>query len=211
MALKGKRGPRPGDRKPKTSTKPNGHDATRAGQELRCKGKDCTFQTPDMGEMMEHLSGTGHTDYDTVQVQPEQQKPGELFSGPETIKRKLEVPISDEERAAINSTAATLAIKRLEQIEISENAKAAAKGLEAELNKELAKLRKPTKPEDVECRWEIRMDENAKVLIRLDTNAEVERRALSAEDRAREEKRAAEVNKQQAQAPAADKQQGAPL
>lgn len=205
--MKGKRGPRPQKKARKQTTrrqsKANGHATDASMQVHCCDHPGCIYSTPNLEEMAEHLSGTGHNDYTTKNGAPPTAQNTELFAGPAKITRSLKCEISNEELGALHKTAAGIAIQLVEQRELAALAKEKAKGLEADQNAIVAKLRDPFKMAPVECEWRIVMEENCKNLHRLDTNAIIETRALSAEDRAIEEKRAAEQNKGQAKEVAA--------
>lgn len=182
--MKGKRGPVPESRKKtkdKVEEKPNGKPIPR----MKCDA--CVFETPDLTEMTEHLSGSGHTGYGNV-------KEPELFSEPKPISRRLRVKLDDAELNALNSKAGKIAMMLVEQREIATLAKERAKALEADQTELVATLRDPHKLASVNCEWRIDMTENKKSLVRLDTNETIETAALSAEDRAAEEKRAAAIN-----------------
>jgi hypothetical protein len=187
--MKGKRGPRPQEKE--KTPKPNGH----APEAKAYKCDDCTFTTAHLPEMSEHLSGSHHLDYSEVPAE----KPGELFTGPRTIKRSLPVPLTPEEKAALHAKLADIATQLVDKEQEIANAKADVKSLEAEQRKSVAELRSPTKTAQVECEWVVSMEENCKRLFRRDTNECIDTRPLSAEDRAEEEKRAAAMNKQQSE------------
>jgi len=195
MAARGKRGPRPEARESKTqSSKQKTNGKEKSDAVLKCD--DCTFTTPHYPEIVEHLSGSGHTGYQSV-TKPEP----ELFTEPKPVMRKLKVPLSAEEKQTLNSQAAIIAMQLVEQREIATLAKERSKALEADQNALVAKLRDQYKMANVSCEWRVNFDENSKQLIRLDSNEVVETCALSAEDRALEAKRIEALNQQPPQQP----------
>lgn len=100
--MKRKRG-----RKPQTP-KTNGH----APEEQLLQCDDCEFSSPDLNEITEHLSGTGHTGYEAKTV--DKKEPG-LFSEPAPILRSLPVPLSPEEIAKLNAELASIATQTVDQ------------------------------------------------------------------------------------------------
>lgn len=134
---------------------------------------------------------------------PEDVKPNghdpELFKEPEPVIRPLRVPRTPEELSELNAYAGLIAIQLDDQHQALRIAKERIKALETDQALLAAKLRDPFKLADVECRWEITLEANAKTLVRMDTGESLETRPLSAEDREYELQRVAAQNQQKIQ------------
>lgn len=174
--------------------KPNGH--AKPIPQLECD--DCTYKTPNLDEMTEHLSGTGHTGYESVEIDLEEQ--AELFSGDRVVTRSLRVPITAEELGALHKQAADISMRLVEEEEQLQMAKARIKAFTADRNKLVAALRDPYKNADVAAEWRVYIEENAKKLHRLDNEEVIEMRPLSAEDREQYQAQANADNNQQQRA-----------
>ncbi len=205
---KGKRGPRPDDKKAtrkKEPKKPNGEARQEASvKEQMFKCDDC-IAVLAMPEMMEHLSAVGHTGYEaagaididnaarTERIEKEEQTP--LFNEPGPIYRSLEVPFSEEEMIGLWRQAADIAVKLREQKQILGTAKDNIKILDVEQMKVAASIAYAKRSAQVECEWQVDFESNSKRLLRKDTGVELDKVALSAEDRAAELARIEAQNK----------------
>lgn len=110
----------------------------------------------------------------------------ELFSEPGLIHRALEVALTEEELAELHEELGKVCSDSLEKEELLEITKDQIKSLKTSMQEIRAKIRRPTRIHDVECRWEIFIEENMKKLIRIDTDETVMTSPLTAEDRAKE-------------------------
>jgi hypothetical protein len=155
---------------------------------------NCTFRTDYMSEMEEHASATGHgrAPVSETPVQPE------LFSGPKTIRRPIEIPLPQDQVVAKHANLAELYQMALD---VREEKKTADEGFNSRLKdidsqmQAIARvLRNPTAHELVECEWRRIDEENARGLYRLDTGEIIEKEPLTAEDMADDAAKAQEDN-----------------
>lgn len=121
----------------------------------------------------------------------------QLFSEPPVVKRSLRVPLTPEDYADINQNIAAVAVEFCKQKQMEVMAKETAKGLQAQQAQLVSKLTDPYKMQEVDCRWQFRMDKSEKDLVRIDNGEVIETRPMSAEDREQEIARAVTENQVQ--------------
>lgn len=170
-----------------------------------------------VGEVVDDLAGMydgAVDDQDEDEEDPEDEDPEqpELFSEPSgLVFRSLQTPFSEERLTELHAELGEICSESLAAEELVEATKDKIKSFKTSMQEIRAKIRHPFEYREIECRWVLILEENAKVLIRTDTQEVIDRKALSAEDRASELARVeAENSKASADSPAEEAPAPAP-